>query len=183
MWQSCLCSYVKRISQTWLSRTKRALPECQRSAILNECSGKCITPGHRKATDKHDSIETAAGVAACCGWWLALSSPTRCHGCHCCGDPTGRSNGCGKSHPCLVSDPLCADRAKASPSERNGKRPRSCGCCGRSQCAASSCNGKHACLREQDGIGPCHAEPSPQWDGFDSQDADVVAGSRHGSEG
>ena len=31
-----------------------------------------------------------------------------------------------------------------------------------------------ACLREQDGIGPCHAEPSPQWDGFDSQDADVV---------
>ena len=37
-----------------------------------------------KATDKlkHDKkrIETAAGVAAYCGWWLALRSPTRCHG-------------------------------------------------------------------------------------------------------
>jgi hypothetical protein len=90
--------------------------------------------------------------------------------CRCCGDPAGRKDVCGKTHPCLVSDPLCANRAKASLS----KRPRSCGCFGRSRSAASSCNGKHACLREQDGIGPCHTEPSPQWDGFDSQDADVV---------
>ena len=132
-----------------------------------------------KATDKHDRIETACRrggmLRVVAGTeqpdtlpWCAVAAVT----------PPGERMSAGKpipaSHPILCAPivrrpPHPRDRAVAGAVADRAVLPRLAD--------------KHACLREQDGIGPCHTEPSPQWDGFDSQDADVVGQAAYGNTG